>query len=940
MADRVTWKTRADTLQAANDRLKGEAKAREAQIEQIKTQFAAIVEELRKRDLPDGVSSTHGSRRPHAASGGAADDGGVAKLQKLLAKTRHERDDWEKKCKQLRLVRSRTPDGAKDGKENAELWKRRFLELKAELSTKLEARPPARVGTLRALRPRRLADVREAATSPKTTSPRETNPPSTRHVDRALSPPKKLMNAWVQTQSTLQTDYLVTDEISSPVVTRAQVAAPPGDRRSYSPHSPLQPAFESSCDNVHAQALIESLRRENLSLQGKLEEALSARQASESQLQVVAHERNVLATQDRGAAGTRDDVAELRRELAERSAKLVVLDARFSQAEQATTSLKRNQEDLIAELERMNDKLSIANTRALEAENALQVARIGEGRIEGLEARLRERDEEVRLLNTEIDRLMQKCHATQSEVTRELRTEWEGQLEDRTKALEESERNNKKLFRDAQLASQQREEVREAWVQAQKERDVLEMQALKHSSENEALRARVQLFGPDTTPADEEDVHKALALIQFHRRRGDPEDIEFLAKAWDSSSAEMQDLRSENVELIRELEVARSLLRARQERVAQEVERAQGLQRAAGDKNQLLADMGERLRSLTDEMARYRGVGQKLSTDSDAGSVAAGPNENVLEISLAHATLDEAADGGEPGLPPTVFMAIDFLDFETVFTETATGHSVSFARYFSFTVAVSDALRHYVQHKKVTIELRRAVGLGSELLGKGAVPLTDLLAPSCQAARGHISLCDDSGAEVAVSEFCLKLKKPLPYEWLGVRPSSAAVSAEAGVVQAFRSVKAMKLVVQECRALSCLGEPVPYVFVTPISTVRADRCILPDVTAELAQPKHTRDPVFRYAHEYNIRVDAGVAQYLAGASLNFVVLDDAALDARTPPIGKASVSLSSLLEGPAAAIEAVLDLTSDGATTGQIVVSLRWVRYASTPLYIEGALHT
>ena len=686
------------------------------------------------------------------------------------------------------------------------------------------------------------------------------------------------------------------------------------------------------------------MRRENLSLQCRLEEILDERNDLDSKLRLVVHERDLLLSKELDTCSAVDDIVELKRQLAEKNARLVLLDSRFTQAQRAVDGLKENQVELLKEMERLNAQVAEAHDRALHAENALQVATLTGAKAEAAEDRLRERDDEVRLLNDEVARLMRRCHDARAEAAREARDEWERVAEERAGQLSDAERNGKKLFRDAQLLTQQRDEVHATWVRVQKERDALDTDVLRLTAENESLRERVRLFGPDHVLGDEDDVHKALALIQHHKRRGDPTDLEFLIKAWDAGDAELGDLRAENVTLARELEIARKMLEARQQRIEMDTERLTGLRHAAEGKTQLLENMGDKLRRLTEEMGEYRGVGRRVHTDSDVDSVVAAEGENVLELSVAHVELARGYDAGGSGAAaaaaPTLFASVDFLDFETVLTEMLTGRSVTFARLFCFTVEVGAALRHYIQHKDVPLELHRAVGLGQETVASGRLSLRELLAPGCCEARGHVELVDDGGAAVATAEVVLKLQRPLPIDWVGL-PRVVHEDKEVGLVYAFRQIRALKLTVHECRGLAgraAAAAPVPYVLVTAMSAVVTDVSYFADLTVELAKPAATRDPVFNFSHEYPVTVDAAASRYVGGAALNFVVLDDACLDAAAPPLGCASLPLSPLLDGTAATVDASLELTDErGSVVGMVVVSLRWIRSPSAqPMYVEG----
>eukprot|EP01063_Lacrimia_lanifica_P007743 TRINITY_DN14984_c0_g1_i1.p1 TRINITY_DN14984_c0_g1~~TRINITY_DN14984_c0_g1_i1.p1 ORF type:complete len:1028 (+),score=434.24 TRINITY_DN14984_c0_g1_i1:103-3186(+) len=1026
MADKVGARAKVDALESENTRLKAELQRKDEQLVQIKTRFTAIVEELQKRELPLG-----GPRGPATEGASASTEKKelafmqqrLNELAKKLAESKRlERaaaqdvTDWRAKCKRLQTDAKRhasydAPFGAKEnaGAKDAMSgqWKAKCKTLQKELVTlkeQMARRPlgPAKVETVRALRPRRAASpVRSPSRSPPRGRPgTQDSLPRTVDFQQAAAaaahealgiepaPQPALMNAWSQTrtvpdlaptaealtrmmQTTGVQHAVSTGHIGTSPIPYAQGGGAAGSATSaLRPASPVHAAtsplpmarMEAAVDELkrmgtregtlephrgaagggHVDAsvldLIDALRSESVSLQRRLEETLIEKDELASTLNILSHEREMLGDKGAQYQGAVEDLIQLRQEMVEKNAKLVLLDSRFAQAQKASESLKENQAELIQELQRMNDRLVEANQKLVEAESALQLARLGQGRMDGLEDRLKERGEETRLLNAEIERLMNKCHTVRSEVTNELKEEWERQVDALQKKLEDSERNNKKLFRDSQLLTAQRDEIHGTWVQVQKERDALDTEVLKLRAQTDALRARVKLFGPaageQADPQQEEDVHKALALIQHHRRRGDPTDLEFLIKAWDVGGAELGDLRAENLTLQRELQVAKKRMDVQREQIALDEEKFAGWRDAAEGKDQLLENMGEKLRRLTDDVARYKGVAKKMSPDSDASSVVAGEHENVLELAIAHL---EVAGNGAGGVPPTYFVTIDFLDFETCVTESLTGQSVTFEKVFCFTVEVSLALRHYIQHKDVAIELHRTVGLSYESVAKGAIGLKALLAPACDETRGHVAFETPEGVAVGVVEYAIKLKRPLPLDWVGL-PEVCTKGAEANLAYTFRHVRRLKLTIHECRGLLSDATPIPYVLVTALSGVLADKPHLPDLTAEMAHPQGTRDPVFHFSHEYGLVLDPASLRYLSAASLNFVVMDDCALDPRTPPLGKASLALLPMFDSPAATIDAVLELSDfAGNVTGQVVVGLRWLKTpGAAPLYIEG----
>eukprot|EP01062_Namystynia_karyoxenos_P029238 TRINITY_DN21_c0_g3_i1.p1 TRINITY_DN21_c0_g3~~TRINITY_DN21_c0_g3_i1.p1 ORF type:complete len:1128 (+),score=425.58 TRINITY_DN21_c0_g3_i1:66-3386(+) len=698
--------------------------------------------------------------------------------------------------------------------------------------------------------------------------------------------------------------------------------------------------------------VIDVLQRENTGLEARVAAAAEQLAAAEARCQRLQDERDMLINAaggdpaEPGDGGAEEravrELQSLQQEVASKNAQLVLLDGRFRQATASVTDLKRANEQILQEMRKMSDNLAGANQRCMEAENSLQVAQLGQGRVESLEALLRDKDAEVRELMAANRELLAGCHTARTETEGSLRSEWERRVEEKGRALEESERNNRRLFRESQLQEQQLDQLRKDLARARRERDEGKDELARLREEVRELHQRLKLFGTEdnkVTAEDEEDVHKALALIQHHRRRGDPTDLEFLMATWDSGAAELQDVRAENLRLVREIEESRKLLRVWQERSARDAERLEGLRRAGESKQLLTEAQRDQIWELQAEAAQLRG---KVTRDSDAASVATAEGENVLELGLGHLRASKecfAHPDGEQGKPPTFFVSADFFDFDTVVSAGASGVSSTFDETFCFTVTVSRELLHCVKHGAVELELNQQQGLAFEVVGRASIPLKALIAGDrgCLRHCGHVRFTNASGEEIAELEYHLAVKHPFPSHW---REEADTVSADSGaspycplsadLMQAFRSVRALRINIREALDLhrASASEPVPYVMVT---AAPADGP-LRDATAEMAQPRHTYNPRFHWEHHWEVTVDGALCRYLRDCVLHFVVLDDAGHDPRAPPLGRATLRLAPMLEGPGRQADTPLPLLNDsGADVGVLDVGLRWVRDLGHP---------
>eukprot|EP00756_Hemistasia_phaeocysticola_P003701 Hpha_TRINITY_DN12397_c0_g2::TRINITY_DN12397_c0_g2_i1::g.155792::m.155792/K16550/RPGRIP1L; protein fantom len=686
--------------------------------------------------------------------------------------------------------------------------------------------------------------------------------------------------------------------------------------------------------------VIEVLQRENGILEQRVRAAGDQLAAAEARCQRFQDERDLLINaaggdpSKGGDGGLEEKHLEqlqlLQQELSAKNAQLVMLDARFKQATSSVNDLKRANEQILEEMRRMNESVAQANQRALEAENAAQVAAVGAGRVESLESMLKDKETEVRELMVANRDLMTSCHTSRTQTETALRTEWEDRLEQRERALEESERNNRRLFRDAQAQEQHMEQLRRDLAKIRREREEGRDEVVKLQEQVRDQGQRLKIMGADgkVSEQEDEDVHKALALIQHHRRKGDPTDLQFLMTTWDSGAAEMQDLRGENLRLLREVEEARKMLKVWQDRHSRDAEKLEGMRRAEESRKKLTEVQRDQIWNLQTEVAQHVG---RVVKDSDASSVVTQEGENVVELGLGHLRVTPGLFDRDP--PPTFFVSADFFDFETVISSAVSGVSAAFDQTFCFTVDVSEELRHCVRNGSLDIELNQKTGLSFEVVGRASIPLKKLANPNCPLRHSaHLKIVDASGTDIGELEYHIALKAPLPVRWGEDAETVSAVSEVASALparvwEAFRGTTGLRVQVNSARDLhrASSTEPIPYVLITadPPSELCAD------ATAEMERPRRTYHPTFRWDHIWEGLVPDtnAVRKYLKSVTLHFIILDDAAEDPRAPPLGRATLALAPLLEGPGQGLDTALPLMDTrGVDVGSIDVALRWVK--------------
>eukprot|EP00873_Tetraselmis_striata_P020073 jgi/Tetstr1/440337/TSEL_028673.t1 len=213
---------------------------------------------------------------------------------------------------------------------------------------------------------------------------------------------------------------------------------------------------------------------------------------------------------------------------------------------------------------------------------------------------------------------------------------------------------------------------------------------------------------------------------------------------------ELQELREMWHEDKRELDKVRKLLEREEEKAlslqAQVEEMRSYYEEAMREKERRLADTGrighrqverleERIRKLEAQLrnaysqgwkkggVRSSVVGGSVAIDLEEELADLAPDENIFELHLASAALDEDALGKNP---PT-FLSLDFFEHETQATPVISSSAPEYDHTIQFVVKADAFFVEYLDTKSLVVELNRSKGWDFETVGTARIQLQQCL---------------------------------------------------------------------------------------------------------------------------------------------------------------------------------------------------------------------
>ncbi|CAI5671133.1 unnamed protein product [Oreochromis niloticus] len=722
------------------------------------------------------------------------------------------------------------------------------------------------------------------------------------------------------------------DDVSSPSLAR------PKSTRSLEgggrPRTGLLPRFghslleEARAEIRNLENVIESQRSRMEELEGAselLREELRRKEAEyeERLLQVRQEQTSKLRTH----VNSNVMLIKLQKQLAARSNTVAELEGRYLQLQESQQTLKLSHEAAMAKVDELSADLKNERLKSLELEKQLQSASIARMRMEQLQERIGELEQERDLLKDSNEKLLNSAFDVSQEEKWQLQEQQlKLQISQLETALKADLVDKNEILDKVKAERDTNEKLKEA-------NQKLEVQFLQQKQQLEELNERLKFYSRGSD-YDVAELTEALLLVKT-RKSQTSGDLGFLREAEEetgSTSMEnaVKELRAAHAETIQELEKTRSLL-SMENRISQgyKAELDAALRKMDADKleydqklerqAQLLDARATKIRKLE---AQLRDIAYGTKTysvkvdataedeaDKSAETVHLESGENLLELQIVGVTLSDSALQMLGEAEPSTFCTYAFYVFELHATPVMTGRSPKYDFTSKYVVSVDDRFLDYLHRGAVRVELHEALGLDWRTLAAGELRLQQLLEQDGK-VHGSVALVGsrDEARSFGSLEFWLRLRVPMMETLRLYREKmKGPPPTTSGWNELF-------ITVRRCSGLQPRGsrQPSPYVVYKFFH--------FPDHPTATVHDR--QDPDFNDLRSFSVSMDADLDWYLKSELLQFYVFDYKEEQMDTY-LGKAGVPLRTLTHDES--LTGVFLLADpSGLPAGNIEVTLKW----------------
>lgn len=722
------------------------------------------------------------------------------------------------------------------------------------------------------------------------------------------------------------------DDVSSPSLAR------PKSTRSLEgggrPPTGLLPRFghslleEARAEIRNLENVIESQRSRMEELEGAselLREELRRKEAEyeERLLQVRQEQTSKLRTH----VNSNVMLIKLQKQLAARSNTVAELEGRYLQLRESQQTLKLSHEAAMAKVDELSADLKNERLKSLELEKQLQSASIARMRMEQLQERIGELEQERDLLKDSNEKLLNSAFDVSQEEKWQLQEQQlKLQISQLETALKADLVDKNEILDKVKAERDTNEKLKEA-------NQKLEVQFLQQKQQLEELNERLKFYSRGSD-YDVAELTEALLLVKT-RKSQTSGDLGFLREAEEetgSTSMEnaVKELRAAHAETIQELEKTRSLL-SMENRISQgyKAELDAALRKMDADKleydqklerqAQLLDARATKIRKLE---AQLRDIAYGTKTysvkvdataedeaDESAKTVHLESGENLLELQIVGVTLSDSALQMLGEAEPATFCTYAFYVFELHATPVMTGRSPKYDFTSKYVVSVDDRFLDYLHRGAVRVELHEALGLDWRTLAAGELRLQQLLEQDGK-VHGSVTLVGsrDEARSFGSLEFWLRLRVPMMETLRLYREKmKGPPPTTSGWNELF-------ITVRRCSGLQPRGsrQPSPYVVYKFFH--------FPDHPTATVHDR--QDPDFNDLRSFSVSMDADLDWYLKSELLQFYVFDYKEEQMDTY-LGKAGVPLRALTHDES--LTGVFLLADpSGLPAGNIEVTLKW----------------
>ncbi|XP_078112421.1 LOW QUALITY PROTEIN: protein fantom [Sander vitreus] len=646
----------------------------------------------------------------------------------------------------------------------------------------------------------------------------------------------------------------------------------------------------------------------------------------------------------------------LQKQLAERANGVTELEGRFLQLQESQRALKLSHDAAMQKVDELSAQLKDERLKSLDLEKRLQGSTVSGKKLEQLQERISEVEQERDLLKDNNEKLINSAF----DLSRQQK--WQIQEQQLKLQIAQLETALKADLVDKNEILDKIKAERDTNEKLTEENQKLQIQFLEQKQRLEELNGRLKVYSRENE-YDAAELTEALLLIK-KRKTQRSGDLGFLKEAEDGASGggngsterAVRELRAAHAETIQELEKTRNILsmeskiskdyKAELEVVLKKmdgnkVEYEQKLERQAA----LLDTRAAKIKKLEAQL-RDIAYGTKPYVSKQDVIEEDGANEfdetlrlergeNLMELQIVSAALSPSALQALGDGEPSTFCTYAFYHFELHATPVTAGRTPAYGFTSQYVVSVDELFLEYLQRGCVSVELHQALGLDWRTLARAQIRLQALLERDgkVHGTAPLVGASDDSRSFGSV-DYWLQLRLPMTET---IRLYKEKLKAAGYVHTALNQDAQLQphgvwnelyVTVQRCRDLKTprLSEqPSPYVVYKffdfpdyPTATVH-DCC----------------EPCFNDLKSFSIPMDADLDRYLKSEVLRLYVFDYKEEQMDTY-VGKAAVPLASLAQDEE--INGVFELTDpSGLPAGNIEVTLKW---KSTYLPPSGSVGT
>ncbi|XP_070763837.1 protein fantom [Enoplosus armatus] len=629
----------------------------------------------------------------------------------------------------------------------------------------------------------------------------------------------------------------------------------------------------------------------------------------------------------------------LQKQLADRSNGITELEGRFLQLQESQRTLKVSHDAAMMKVDELSGQLKDERLKSLDLEKRLQSSTISKIKMEQLQERISEVEQERDLLKENNEKLVNSAFDVS------WQQKWQIQEQQLKLQIVQLETALKADLVDKNEILDKIKAERDTSEKLTEENKKLQIQFLEQKQQLEELNDRLKFYSRESE-YNVSELTEALLLIKTRnsQRSGD---LGFLKEveegAGRSAESTVRELRAAHAETIQELEKTRNLLsmeskickdyKAELEAVLKKmdsdrVEHEQKLERQA----QLLDTRAAKIKKLEAQLRDIAygnktyvfkpGVTDEDEADESDETLQLQRGENLLELQIVGTTLSPSALEALGDSEPSTFCTYSFYLFELHSTPVVTGQKPKYGFTSKYVVSMDDRFLDYLHRNSVTVELHQALGLDWRTVATGQLRLQQLLEQDGR-VHGSMSLVGTSDEVWSFGsvDYWLRLRIPMAEtirlykeKVKAVGYINTALNQDAQLQSPSGCWNELYITVQRCRDLQSRSsqQPSPYVVYKvfdfsdhPTATVH-DCC----------------DPHFGELKSYSVLMDVELDQYLKSEVLQFYVFDYKEEQMDTY-LGKARVPLLSLAQDQG--ITGVFELTDpSGFPAGHIEVTLKW----------------